>query len=96
MTIRGTVLKRVQVTKCLGVLIDEELNWSKHVDKITKTLQRNISVIKRAKTYLPQRSLSLLYNCLVLPHFDYCSTVWSNRYQFQTNKLKKFRKGQHG
>ena len=90
--IRGTVLKRVQVTKCLGVLIDEELNWSKHVDKITKTLQRNISVIKRAKTYLPQRSLSLLYNCLVLPHFDYCSTVWSNRYQFQTNKLKKVQK----
>ena len=58
--INATLLNRVHSTKCLGVLIDE-LNWSSHVDKITKTTQRNISVIRRATIYLPQNSLKLLY-----------------------------------
>ena len=78
--------------KCLDVLIDEELNWSSHVDKVIKISQRNISVIRRARTYLPQNSLKLLYNSLVLPHMDYCSAVWSNRYQSQTNQLRKVQK----
>ena len=90
--INATLLNRVHSTKCLGVLIDDELNWSSHVDKITKTTQRNISVIRRAKIYLPQNSLKLLYNSLVLPHFDYCSAVWSNRYQSQTTQLRKVQK----
>ena len=90
--LNNTLLNRVHSTKCLGVVIDEELNWSKHVDKVTKTTQRNVGVIKRAKTYLPQSSLKLLYNSLVMPHFDYCSPVWSNRYQSQTNQLFKVQK----
>ena len=36
--------------------------------------------------------LKLLYNSLVLPHMDYCSAVWSNRYQSQTNQLRKVQK----
>ena len=86
------MFNRVHSTKYLGVLIYDELNWSSHVDKITKTTQRNISVIRRAKIYLPQNSLKLLYNSLVLPHFDYCSAVWSNRYQSQTTQLRKVQK----
>ena len=42
--INTTLLNRVHSTKCLGVLIDDELNWSSHVDKVIKISQRNISV----------------------------------------------------
>ena len=94
MYINTTLLNRVHSTKCLGVLIDDELIWLSHVDKIIKISQINISVIRRARTYLPQYSLKLLYNSLVLPHMDYCSAVWSNRYQSQTNQLRKVQKGQ--
>ena len=87
-----TLLNRVHSITCLGVLIDDELNWSSHVDKVIKISQKNISVIKRARTYLPPNSLKLLYNSLVLPHMDYCSAVWSNRYQSQTNQLRKVQK----
>ena len=68
------------------------MNWSSHVDKVTKSSQTNISVIRRAKTYLPQNSLKLLYNSLVLLHMDYCSAVWSNRYESQTTQLRKVQK----
>ena len=95
--INTTLLNRVHSANCLGVLIDDELNCSSHVDKVYKTSQRNISVIRRAKSYLPENSLKLLYNSLVLPqssHMDYCSAVWSNRYQSQTTQLRTVQKGQ--
>ena len=76
-TLNGSCLKTVKVAKCLGVMIDEELRWTQHAEKVIKTAQRNISVIKRAKSYVPPRSLKLMYNAIVLPHFDYCSSVWS-------------------
>ena len=87
-----SLLNKVHSTKCLGVLIDDDLNWSSHVDKVIKISQRNISAIRRARTYLPQNSFELLYNSLVLPHMDYCSAVWSNRYQSQTNQLRNVQK----
>ena len=92
--INTILLNRVHSTKCLGVLIDDELSWSSHVDKVIQIIQRNISVIRRARTYLPQNSLKLLYDNLGSPHMDYCSAVLSNIYQSQTTQLRKVKKGQ--
>ena len=48
-SINGKALKRVNVTKCLGVLIDEELNWSKHVDKSDKGYAKKCQCHKTGK-----------------------------------------------
>ena len=88
----GSRIKRVQFTKCLGVLIDEELKWSKQIENVCKCTQRSVCMIKRAKAFLPPKSLKLLYNSLMLPQFDYCSVVWSNRFQYHTTKLEKIQK----
>ena len=36
--------------------------------------------------------MELLYNNVVLPHMDYCSAVWSKRYQPETTQLRKVHK----
>ena len=91
-SLKGDLINRVQFTKCLGVLIDEELKWSKQFENVCKLTQKSIGIIKRAKSFLPVQSLKLLYNSLVLPRFDYCSVVWSNRFHSHTNKLQKIQK----
>ena len=35
-------LKRVESTKFLGIIIDENLTWKKHIDVISKTISRNV------------------------------------------------------
>ena len=30
------------------------------------------------KSFVSQDTLKMIYNALILPHFDYCSLVWSN------------------
>ena len=91
-TVRGTILKRVKVAKCLGLLIDEELSWKDQIEKVTKTVQSKLCMLWRVKQSVTTDSLLLLYNTFVQPHFDYCAQIWSNRFKMQTNKLEKLHK----
>ena len=46
-----TSLERVDYTKFLGVLIDENLTWKTHINCVSKTLSRNIGIMNKLKLY---------------------------------------------
>ena len=46
-------LSRVNKTKFLGVLIDENLTWKDHIDAISKTMSRNVGMINKLKLFVP-------------------------------------------
>ena len=52
-----TVLDRVKYTKFLGVLMDENLTRKCHIDYVSKTLSRNIGIMKKLKYFIPGRTL---------------------------------------
>ena len=66
-----TVLERVKYTNLLDVLIDECLTWKCHIDCISKTLSRNISVMNRLKHLIPDCILHTIYCTLILPYLNY-------------------------
>ena len=69
-------VKRVQSTKVLGVHIDENLTWDKHIDVVAKKVSSGISAIRKLKEFVNQDTLVSVYNALLRPHFEYCSVVW--------------------
>ena len=73
--IGGIDLKRVSVTKSLGILVDENLNWNQQIDNISKQVSKGIGILRRVKQYISRQSLETIYESLILPHFDYCS-IW--------------------
>ena len=73
-----TAVERVDKFKYLGVIIDPLLSWCNHVDYISSIISKRIGVIRRVKFYLPSKTLQMLANAIVFPHFDYCSSIWSN------------------
>ena len=87
--INGTPIKQVTTAKSLGVLIDNNLNWSSHIDKLTKKLASGIGAIKRVRHLVPQATLHTMYSTLVQPHFDYCNVVWGNCGVTLQDKLQK-------
>ena len=90
--VNAVVLKRVNNTKCLGVIIDDELKWNDQVDKVVSTVQAKLGMLRRVKPFIPVESMKMLYGAFILPHFDYCSQVWSERFQMHTDKLCKLQK----
>ena len=58
-------LERVNSTKFLGVIIDENLTWKHHIDAISKTISRNIGMLTKLKHYVPGYIL-IMHSCITL------------------------------
>ena len=80
---------QVATTKSLGVTIDDNLDWGRHMEKIKKKLSSGIGAVKRVSHLVPQATLQLIYQALIHPHFNYCHTVWGNSGITLRKKLEK-------
>ena len=74
---------------CLGVELDEIMSWENHIDTICGKVGSGIGIIKRVKPFVPSETLQNVYNSLVLPYFDYCSSLWDNCGSMLKEKLQK-------
>ena len=74
----GEAVEQVEEFKYLGVTLDSELKFDVHIESICKKISSRLGIIGRIRNYFDRKHLLMLYNTLVLPYFDYASTVWSN------------------
>ena len=68
-------VEQVQCFKFLGVLVNDTLTWSDHIDMVCK-VTRSLNLLRRLSWFLPQ-PLLLYLKSYILPSFDYCDVVWS-------------------
>ena len=72
----GIRVEQVLTTISLGETIDDKLSWNCYIKKLTKKIARGIGAMIRIRHLVPQATLNLIYQALIQPHFDYCSTLW--------------------
>jgi hypothetical protein len=60
-------ISKVEYTKFLGIFIDQNLNWSFHIEHICNKIIKNLSTIYRTKHKLTKTALRHLYNSLIDP-----------------------------
>ncbi len=75
---------------CLGVNIDERLSWEKPIDMICSKVSAGIGAIRRIRPFVSPATLKLIYNAIVQPYFDYCSSLWDNCGIGLKDRLQKF------
>ena len=68
--------QQLQQHKVIGVDVDENLQWREHVTGIFKKVSKNLALFRRVKHFLPKWSKIMFYNAYIMPHLDYCVTVW--------------------
>ena len=74
--IKDRYLRRVEKSKALGLIIDDNLRWNHHIDYICSKVKRNIGVISRTRGCIPKRCSVQLYHSLVEPYVRYGNTIW--------------------
>ena len=84
--IQGHSIERVDQFEQLGVTIDDQLKWDKHVDKLCKKLSSALFSMRQVKI-LPKPSLLTLYRSLVESRLKYCNVIWGNCGISLKNKL---------
>ena len=88
-TIHDSQVSQVTTAKSLGVTIDNKLDWSSHIDKLTKKVASGIGAMKRIRHLVPPATLHLIYQALIQPHFDYCNIIWGNCGIILQDKIQK-------
>ncbi len=58
------------------MIFDKNLNWHDHIDKMCATISQRFGLLQRIKFCIPNVTLRMLYNTLVLPFFDYGNIIY--------------------
>ena len=72
----GILVKVVDQFKLLGIKIDNKLNFASYAAQIKKNVNIKLYSIKRL-FYLCQAVKLQFFKSFIMPHFDYCSTLFS-------------------
>ena len=87
----GKVIKRTDSPKLLWIILDEKLNFQKHVDAVERKASKaaaSLTVVCRSEQISAQNMLKL-YRSIGLPHMEYGSTVWQIRNCKQLDKIHR-------
>ena len=72
----GTQVIRVNEQKHLGLILENDLSFEKHLDGKMRKAKRNIGILKHLSKYLPLKTLDQMYKALVRSHLDYCDMIY--------------------
>ena len=89
LSIDNIPIKQVSTTKSFGILINNNMAWHSHIDKLSKKITSGIGSIKRIKPFVSPEILHYICNDMVQPNCDYCSIVWGNCGKTLSEKLQK-------
>ena len=76
-TMGATTLATTTSEKDLGVNVDTELTFEKHIETVVNQANRMLGLIRRSYTYLDSQSLPKLYTSLVRPTLEYANAAWT-------------------
>ena len=76
LSFNGTVVSRVSDHKHLGLILQPNLSFEKHLNEKTIKAKKNIGIIKHLNRFIPLRTLDQMYKPLVCSHLDYCDVIY--------------------
>lgn len=89
----GAVLKRVDVVKDLGVLIDSKVTFKPQVDQVVARAKSTWFFVKQmSKEFQCPHATKALFVSLVRPLTEYCVVVWSPQAQMDIARVESIQK----
>ena len=74
--ITDTKIEQKQEARFLGVIVDGNLTWKKHISTLHSKMSRYIGIMYKLKSILPLKTRIQIYHSFVQSHINYCSLVW--------------------
>ena len=85
-------IDKVTKQRLLGIIIDDHLTWTAHIDYLCSTLSAKISLLRQLSAYVPQVIQKLYYQSYILPLLDYGCNTWGTTSSANIERLSKLQK----
>ena len=74
--VENTMVVETHVVKLLGVTIESELTFNKHMEKICKKASQKLNALSRLCSLIPFAQRKLLMNAFFDSQFSHCPLIW--------------------
>ena len=79
--LNGSKIEEKEVTKYLGVFIDNKLTWKAHIEHVKAKLSRGNGMISKIRYYVNDQCLLNLFYSFIQSHLNYNLINWSSTYE---------------
>ena len=83
--LQGETIQYVDSFKLLGITISSDLSWKPHITAVASKAKKFLGFLYHVFRVSSRNCPSRLYEVVVLPHLDYCSSVWDPSTKFTSN-----------
>ena len=88
LTFGDTALHSKENHKHLGLILQNNFKWDKHIDSLINKVTMLLSCMKSYKYRLNRKALEIMYKSFILPIFDYADVIWDNCSEQSSNSLE--------
>ena len=78
LNIDNVIIKPSNNTKFLGVIVDDNLEWTQRVKNVLTKMKRNCNLMRLGKNLLSKHGLKTVYYAHVYSHLSYCILIWGS------------------
>lgn len=86
----GSVVPVCGTMKLLGVTLDSKLTFEQHLRNVASSASRRVGLLRKCrKIYADSDVAKHCFYSFMLPHFEYCSSVWMSAADCHLNLLNR-------
>jgi hypothetical protein len=84
----GNIIEQVKSFKYLGLIIDQKLNWSDHIEYVKNKISPIIGILYRGKQIIQTNMRKSIYFSFIHSHLVYVCALWGNANLNVINQLQ--------
>ena len=77
LSLNAHILERVCSYKYLGLILDEHLNYNKHIKEMTKVISHKLYLLSKIRRYITQYACINIFKTMILSVIEYCDIIYA-------------------
>ena len=89
LNINGKEINNSRKIERLGIVIDNQLKFKKHIENLCKKASFKLHALRRIRTFLTVKKARILVNTFINSQFNYAPLIWLFSSKIAINKILK-------
>ena len=90
LSLNNQILEQVCSYKYLGLILDEHLNYNKHIKEMNKLVAHKLYLMSKIRKYITETACINIFKTMVLSLIEYCDIIYAGTSQGNLSNIDNF------